>query len=462
MNTARFVLLLVLLAAALFVPTWSPLVTWAHFGEDGPELEAAGRTLGIAHPTGYPLFTLLTRVTALILPAPVSAVNVLTLLGAMAAVAATGLLGRMVTARAFPALSVAGWTGGFLAGGVLATSLTLWRQASIGEVYTVHLALAAGILALVFHDTPQSRLLAAYLLGLALCHHLLALLLLGVVLVHAAARAGRPRAATVIAFLVPLTLVAVLLVRSGRNPALDWGNPETLRALWWTVSGAPYRGNLFADGVGAIAGRTGSALLGAPVTQLGWGGAVLAGAGLLLAAVRVPRQGLTLLFLWVGSTLFASAYAIPDPAAYHLPAVLVLAVAAGLGGGGMMHLAASARAGVRPAAAAAVLALGAGCLAAQIHRVRPLADATREVGAAVYAEAVATLEPGALVLSHGDGRTFALWYGASALHSRPDVAVLYDTLLDWWWYRDVVARERPSTCAAGCSSSATSAGARCT
>jgi hypothetical protein len=443
MNTARFVLLLALLAAVLYAPTWSPLVTWAHYGEDGPELEAAGRTLGVAHPTGYPLFILLARVAALGLPAPVSAVNVLTLLAAMAAVAAAGLLGRALTARAFPDSAVAGWTGGFTAGAVLATSLTLWRQASIGEVYTLHLALAAGVLVLVVHDTPRARLGAAYLLGLAFCHHLLAVPLAAVVLVHAAARPGRPRAATVVAFVVPLTLYGVLMVRSGRNPVFDWGDPETLRGLWWTVSGAPYRGNLLADGFLAAVVRTGTALRDAPVTQLGWGGAVLAGTGLYLAAARIPRQGLALLLVWAGSTLVASAYAIPDPAAYHLPAVLALAAAAGLAAGGLMRLAAAVPAPARPAAAAAVLAVAAGCVAAQVQRVRPLADATGEVGAAVYAEAVGSLEPDALILSHGDGRTFSLWYGAAVLHPRPDVAVVYDTLLDWSWYRRVLAREHP-------------------
>jgi hypothetical protein len=279
---------------------------------------------------------------------------------------------------------------------------------------------------------------------LAAAHHLLAVPLLLVVLVHAlTGPRKRPRAATVIAFLVPLSLYGVLLVRSGTNPLLDWGDPESLRGLWWTVSGAPYRGNLLGGGAAEVAVRTGVALRDAPATQLGWGGAVLAAAGLLLAAARVPRQGLALLLLWAGSTFVASGYAIPDPAAYHLPAVLALAAAAGLAAGGLWRLAAAAPVRVRPAGAAAVLAVGAACLAAQVQRVRPLADATGDVGAVVYAEAVASLEPDALVLSHGDGRTFSLWYGAAVLHPRPDVAVVYDNLLDWEWYRKSLSRRHP-------------------
>lgn len=48
--------------------------------------------------------------------------------------------------------------------------------------------------------------------------------------------------------------------------------------------------------------------------------------------------------------------------------------------------------------------------------------------------------PGALVLAHGDGRTFSLWYGTQVLAPRPDVTVVYDDLLDWPWYRAGVAR----------------------
>jgi hypothetical protein len=58
-------------------------------------------------------------------------------------------------------------------------------------------------------------------------------------------------------------------------------------------------------------------------------------------------------------------------------------------------------------------------------------------------EGIAVLPPDALVLSHGDGRTFALWYGASVLEPRPDVVILYDNLLDWPWYRDEVRRRHP-------------------
>src|SRR6185503_4816158 len=41
--------------------TLSPTVAWVNLGEDSGDLLAASATLGIPHPTGYPLFVLLGR-----------------------------------------------------------------------------------------------------------------------------------------------------------------------------------------------------------------------------------------------------------------------------------------------------------------------------------------------------------------------------------------------------------------
>ena len=49
-------------------------------------------------------------------------------------------------------------------------------------------------------------------------------------------------------------------------------------------------------------------------------------------SVRYGRpEALLLAALYVGTTFIAASYAIPDPAAYYLPAVMVTALAAGVG-----------------------------------------------------------------------------------------------------------------------------------
>ena len=159
-------------ALALYLPTWSPVITWAHAGEDGPELEAVGRTLGVAHPSGYPLLTLLVRAVSILVPPPVSALNVVTLLAAIGAVVAVAAAGRALAARLRPGDGTLAEATGLLGATLFAVSLTWWRQSVIGEVYPLHLALIASALALVWAGGTRRGLLAAWILGLGLAHHL--------------------------------------------------------------------------------------------------------------------------------------------------------------------------------------------------------------------------------------------------------------------------------------------------
>lgn len=436
-----------LVALALYLPTWSPVGTWAHFGDDGPELEAAGRVLGIPHPTGYPLLMLLVRVAGLLVPLPWSALNVVSLLAAVAAVAAAGMAGRAIAEKtSLPRKASLG--AGALSGVIFATSLTWWKQAVIGEVYTLHVALLAIAFALVLRGGRRGSLLAAYILGLGMAHHLQTLPFLAVVLAYLVlARRLRPRLAPIGFFLLPLSLYLVLLIRSRFDPPFDWGNPETLESLWWSVSGTPYRANLFREGLGPFLERWTHALATSPAAQLGAAGAGLAVAGLIAGLRFAPREALVLALLYLGTTFVAAAYAIPDPAAYHLPAVLALALLAGLGGATLISL--SARLGPRaglarlaPVAAASAFLIAS--LAGQVVMVGPQANASRDRAGFEYArDGIAALEPGALVVSHGDGRTFSLWYGSEVLTPRSDVAILYDNLLEWPWYRQQVRNRYP-------------------
>ncbi len=440
--------ILLVLAAVLYLSTWSPALTWEHYGEDGPELEAAGRTLGVPHPTGYPLLMLIVRVVSLAAPPPVSALNLVTLLAAVAAVGAAGMAGRALGRRVWGPDSRWADAAGLLGGAIFATSLTWWKQAVIGEVYTLHIFLVAATLALVFTGGTRRALLAVWLMGLGLAHHLQTVPFILVVIAYAImGRRRRPHPLMPVLLLAPLSLYLVLVIRSRMDPAFDWGNPETLRSLWWTMSGAPYRGNLFSGGWEMFGPRLLDAAIHGPVAQIGAAGAALAVAGWMAAAVRARREAVALALLFAGTQVVAAAYAIPDSAAYYLPGVLALALSAGLGGAWLLERAVRAgrRAGRWKLAPAAGVAGGLAALFA-VHTAGmiPRADVSRLDGASDYARAgMAALAPDALVLAHGDGRTFALWYGAAVLRPRPDVVVLYDNLLDWPWYRDFVARRYP-------------------
>ncbi len=172
------VLIPAVVALGLYLGTWCPFPTWANFGMDGPELEAAGRLLGIPHPTGYPLLMLLVRVVGLLVRPPWSALNVITLTAAIAAVGLTAAAGRGLARRLWPEApgnALVHAVAAVISGLTLATALSFWKQAVIGEVYTLHVAIIATALALLVDPvrrSPRRILLAAYVTGLGLPHHL--------------------------------------------------------------------------------------------------------------------------------------------------------------------------------------------------------------------------------------------------------------------------------------------------
>ena len=443
MTERRLFFLGVALAAGLYFTTASGLVTWSHYGEDGPELEGAARTLGIAHPPGYPLYTLLARLVGLLLPVPWSAVNALTLLAALAAVGTTGVLTARVLRRAGIERP---WLGAIAAMIFLAVSPSWWKQASIGEVYTLHMALIIAGFLLLVRGTARDVLLAAYVFGLGLAHHPLTLPALLVALVYVLARRLPLRAHHVALLLLPITLYGALFVRSHWAPVFDWGEPRSLDRLWWVMSGAPYHQNLFRDGWQAALSAWGYSLQHLPGSALGWGGVpwLVAGTWLFIRAARQELLLFTSLFL--GSCFVATAYEIPDPAGYFLPAVLSIAVVAGAGVAWTWQwIGRCPQLRVRGALAAAMFGILGGALALQVRTGSELARAAREPSGYEYALAgTSVLEPNAVVLSRGDGRTFSLWYGSSVLTPRADVAVVYESLLDWTWYRAYLADRHPT------------------
>ncbi|MFC1572622.1 protein O-mannosyl-transferase family [Candidatus Eisenbacteria bacterium] len=141
---------------------------------DTPELIAAATNLGLAHPSGYPLLTLLGKAVSLI-PIGSVAFRLSLLSGFFAAFAAAGicLLGYRVFGRA---------TAAILGGIAFSLIPVLWENATTFEVYALNamlmvtslVATAAVWLPTDRTSTQRQRLLclATFLIGLGISHHL--------------------------------------------------------------------------------------------------------------------------------------------------------------------------------------------------------------------------------------------------------------------------------------------------
>ncbi|XP_067913913.1 protein O-mannosyl-transferase TMEM260 [Heterodontus francisci] len=140
-------------------------------GGDSGELVTAACELGVAHPPGYPLFTLLARLAMTILPlgSPVFRVNVLNaMLGAATASLLFDTAGRLSGS----------YSGGILAAGLFAFSRLAWQWSVAAEVFTLNNFFIGLLMVLTVRfstaPTAQERLKlslqGAFCCGLSLCN----------------------------------------------------------------------------------------------------------------------------------------------------------------------------------------------------------------------------------------------------------------------------------------------------
>ncbi|MBI3968568.1 MAG: DUF2723 domain-containing protein, partial [Chloroflexi bacterium] len=330
-----------------------------------------------------------------------------------------------------------------------------WSQATIGEVYTLHVLLLAAALFLLlrWYAAPsRSRFLvaAATIAGLAASNHVTSLALVPAallfVLLAAPSRLRRLRVVTAcgLGFALGLSPYLYLPLRAAAGAPYVWGDPTTLAGFWSVVTGSLYRDLILAAplaGSGLRAAHVATLLL----DQFGWPGLALQVVGLwtlwqshrpvvaLLAALALPIVA------------FAAVFPARDSEVYLLPLFLAgtLCFAVGLLVASRALLDLLDRrlpSSPRPAArwlpiSALVLALLGLFPAGSLLRHYPSLDLSADATAQQYAvTTLAALPPRALLLVEGDRQAFSLWYLQLVEGRRPDVAVVELNLLTFPWY----------------------------
>lgn len=414
----------------LYLATACPTV---YFGDSG-ELIAAADSLGVAHPPGYPIYTLLGR-AALLLPIGEAAWR-MNILSAVLGAIACALVARLVQRWTESAIAAVG------SGLGLAVAYDVWVVSTVAEVYTLHLFLIASLLLLAdrMHDAEERGdlrrllLMAAVVLGVGLSHRPTIVLALpaAAVLAIGLSRPGRlfrragPAAwavAALIAAAVPLAAYASLLMRAGADPVANWGRPDHLAALVAHVTTRSYR--FYVLGAAGWLRPEGWARAGAMLWNgFGYVGLPLALLGLVGAlSGRLPSQrrpGVAVALVGGTWLLFGLSYGTEDVEVLYLPVFVAAALAAGLGLAAIRAVGGSNRSGalasvaVAAALVASPLALHLG--AANLARVTAGADYGRDM--------LATVPEGGVLFVEGDD-AFLLAYLQQVLGERTDVTI-YD------------------------------------
>ena len=310
---------------------------------DSGELAAVCATLGIAHPTGYPLYTLLgwllTRLPLLLRP-----VVVLNLLSAVcsAASAVTVYYGLDAVFRGIsqhdPTLYSPIIRRSLCSAGSLlwAFCSVVWSCALIAEVYALHSLFISAISTLCLTiltrsgDTSDKKLLylLALLFGLSFSNHLSTVLLMpGVAYVLAKSRTWRTWRHSMqltSLFLAGLMPYLYLPIRARIAPTMNWGDPSSLQAFFWHVSGRQYRVWMFSS-LETIATQA-KYFVGLIMSSFGYIPTVFIPLGIyVLFRCHCPILFFSLL-VFAADVLYATNYDIKDIDPYFLPSLLMCCV----------------------------------------------------------------------------------------------------------------------------------------
>jgi hypothetical protein len=344
-NDRRLALLLAAVALAIYLRTVAPDL----LPGDPGELQFAAWRLGLAHPTGYPLYLIAgwfwQHALAWVGVSPAAALNAFSAVCASFGVA----LLYLVMARAASGPPVLRRMAGLYSAVLLMVNLTYWSQALVAEVYALHTALMLGLLwraqRLVNLPTPRRLTAFALLAGLALTHHALTVLWLAALALYLIqsgmlrlfhARAWITAAGAV---LLPLLLYAYIPLRSG--PAASPWYHQTLGdtvlslyvggwdAFWSFLSGRSIGASFRSVGEAwdqvAQAGRLWQ-------YHFGWVGLAMIAAGLLWLIRRRAWTILGFTFIYaMAQQVFNLFYAIGDILVYYIPLYVIGALWAGFG-----------------------------------------------------------------------------------------------------------------------------------
>jgi Protein of unknown function (DUF2723) len=411
---------------------------------DTPELITAAVTLGVPHPPGYPLFTMLGHLFSLLPFGPVPfRVNLLAVTCDALTVAVIFFTALRLS-RSRPAAAIAALA--------LAVIPAFWKWSLAAEVFPLNNLLASVLIYLLvaWHEEPHRPgvLIAAFFVtGLALTNHhtivLLAPAFCFVLWQRRAVLRTRPQlfAICIAAFCTGLLPYLYVPWASAHHPAWNWGNVSSLRDLIALIARKSYGGRRLV-GTASYMGGSPFARIIALCTFFG----PVAGTLILLGAVQAYRRQrwyfwfsliaflcVGPLFAWITNLNLATApsalfvlqrfFLLPQVVVAPLIAFGVLLIAE--------VVASSVPARPVPLVAGALLIV---LVVSVITNYRRVDQSHNRIARSFGEDVFTTVEPHAILMTTGDGVAIPLMYLSIAERKRPDVALIFLPLLPADWY----------------------------
>jgi hypothetical protein len=432
-------------------------------GGDSAELILVAQNLGVAHPPGYPLFTLLAKLFTFI-PFGTIAWRVNLFSATCDAAAAALLFAALVRWPCALGPSL-------LAAGLFASSPLVWADAVAAEVFPLNNLFIAGLLYAVirFRDEPRIGIAyaGAFWMGLAMTNHQ-AFVFYGLpcglwVLWHGRGLLLRPKVLASLAGLFALGLApyAYLPFGSQHMEIWSWGDASTvhgflthlLRREYGTFQLASQSAGAAADG--ELFARLGAYFARIP-SQVGYLGVPFVLVGLVTSLKGTPRQSIGWLLavcfaFYVGVFFSLSNLTVKQPlllwvqSRFWQQANVLIFVWLGLGVAALLPT--LPRQLARPPV---VTALCAACVALQAATHFHSHDRSRcQVSRNFAAAVLEPLPPATLLISAGDHVTAALRYYQLNDGLRRDVRIVDHVMLTSAWMKPLLEHNLPDVVVPG-------------
>ncbi len=337
-------LLIFVLDSVVYLLTLSPTLQFI----DSGELAVVCKTLGIAHPTGYPLYTLLGRLFSLLpLKDVVFRVNFMSLFF----ICITNVILFPIFLVLFQNLIKRNeelthmdiWSA-FLATLIFSLTPTLWSQATSNEVYALNVLFFGLIILLVllwkrrWKEPTGNKILylLVFIYALSFGNHMSTLLLLPALIFIFFATSGKhliqPKRLIIIfgLFFLGLTIYVFLPIRSSQNPVMDWGNPQSWITFKRHVSGWQYQVWMFAESTDTLVSNLKN-FVKLFFHQFPWYPLPLSLLGMYRLFVHDLKILIFFLIFFLVNVFYGINYVIPDIDPYFLGSFLVNAVFIGVG-----------------------------------------------------------------------------------------------------------------------------------
>jgi len=367
-----FYFLTALFAFIIYLFTLAPSVVQI----DSGELATVQATLGIAHPTGYPLFTMLGYIFSLI-PLPFTKILQLNILAAIYCSAAIGVFtytikycldnisafkskisnkkeaakkgkkkGKYQIEKAINNEELSENTKLITAvfgGLILAFSRTFWFQSTSVEVYSLHLLLMTLIILFLIkayvrsfeNDKLANWLVFAFFLALGFTNHLTTLMILpGVAYLYFSRYKFTSASFVRLGLMILLFIVFLVAVysylplRASQNPIINWGNPIDWERIYRHITGRQYQVWLFTSFDSA--GKQFSFFWSILPFEF-FVGLILVVVGLFASLFKYRKLSLFILITFTFTVIYSINYDIHDIDSYFLLAFVMLAFFAAFG-----------------------------------------------------------------------------------------------------------------------------------